>query len=239
MGASGTPHMQGFINCNKPYNIPELKQQLGDRYHFERARGTDKDNRTYCSKDGKYFEHGRLTGTSSRSNPSAVSEDFIRHMDQRGELREFMELHPTEWIRMGSTMLRNYLSTKSPEERPNISVKWIYGPPGIGKSRYAHQQYAGAYIKESRSIWWNNYKLEKEVIIDDFGPKSIDINHLLKWFDRYKCFVQTKGGMLPLLADKFIVTSNYSPEECFRLDDGRDHPQLEALLRRVDVTHMV
>jgi len=47
--------------------------------------------------------------------------------------------------------------------------------------------------------------LEKEVIIDDFGPGGIDINHLLRWFDRYKCMVETKGGMIPLIADKFIL----------------------------------
>jgi hypothetical protein len=67
---------------------------------------------------------------------------------------------------------------------------------------------------------------------------GIDINHLLRWFDRYKCYVETKGGMVPLLADKFIVTSNFTPEECFTDGLGVVHPQINALLRRVNVIRM-
>jgi len=35
--------------------------------------------------------------------------------------------------------------------------------------------------------------VRSDVIIDDFGPNGIDINHLLRWFDRYKCLVENKG----------------------------------------------
>lgn len=77
--------------------------------------------------------------------------------------------------------------------------------------------------------------LEKEVIIDDFGPNGIDMNHLLRWFDRYKCNVETKGGMVPLLAETFIVTSNFEPGDCFKDKDGVIHPQMEALYRRINV----
>jgi len=79
--------------------------------------------------------------------------------------------------------------------------------------------------------------LEKEVIIDDFGPNGIDINHLLRWFDRYKCLVETKGGMVALYAEKFIVTSNFHPKDLFKFGDDVN-PQLPALLRRVNLIYM-
>jgi len=101
----------------------------------------------------------------------------------------------------------------------------------------AHEDMPDAYIKEPRTKWWNGYLGEKEVIIDDFGPGGIDINHLLRWFDRYKCLVENKGGMIPLLADKFIVTSNFHPCEIFKWGDER-HPQLPALERRCTFIHM-
>ena len=82
---------------------------------------------------------------------------------------------------------------------------------------------------------------EKDVILDDFGPQGIDINHLLRWFDRYKCTVETKGSMVPLYACNFIVTSNFLPSVVFRVLKYRhlsdevyeDHPQLPALMRRI------
>jgi len=30
------------------------------------------------------------------------------------------------------------------------------------------------------------------VSVMNFGPNGIDINHLLRWFDRYKCLVEKK-----------------------------------------------
>jgi len=239
VGESGTPHLQGFINCRESHNLASLKVLLGSKFHFERARGTDRENRRYCTKDGKYYESGSCTGSSNGSSPVSVGEAFIRHMDERRNLREFMELHPCAWLKHGSTMLRNYFACKPLIQREGVGCMWIWGPPGVGKSRHAHSTFPDAYIKDGRSIWWNGYNLETEVIIDDLAPKSIDMNHLLKWFDRYKCYVQTKGGMMPLYAITFVVTSNFPPEDCYKLDDGRDHPQLDALLRRLNVVHKV
>jgi hypothetical protein len=88
-------------------------------------------------------------------------------------------------------------------------------------------------VKEPRTKWWNGYLGEKEVIVDDFGPNGIDINHLLRWFDRYKCMVENKGGMQPLCATNVIVTSNFTVREVYTDRDGVPHPQIEALERRV------
>jgi len=84
---------------------------------------------------------------------------------------------------------------------------------------------------------------ETDVIIDDFGANSIDLNHLLRWFDRYKCLVEYKGGMVALHAVNFIITSNFQPEDLFKEEtyneDGRKrsatHAQYPALQRRLRI----
>lgn len=80
--------------------------------------------------------------------------------------------------------------------------------------------------------------LEKEVIIDDFGRNCIDMFYLLTWFDRYPCSVEGKGTVVPLFADKFIVTSNFHPDELFIDENGGTHQQLPALLRRIKLVSM-
>jgi hypothetical protein len=101
----------------------------------------------------------------------------------------------------------------------------------------AHERLPDAFIKEPCTKWWTGYLLEKTCIIDDFGQKGIGINHLLRWFDRYKCYVETKGDIVPLHVETWIVTSNFHPRDVYKLDSGEDHPQLDALLRRITVTH--
>lgn len=238
VGETGTPHLQGFIYLAHTKSLSALKRECSERSHFERARGNNLENRRYCSKDGDFEEFGKCSGTPDKPYFNAASQDFIRHMDAGGSIREYMDQYPHRWIMSGTTMLRNYQRSRKPIERPNIEAEWIWGKPGTGKSRRAHKENPEAYCKEARSIWWNGYLYEKEVIIDDFGIKGIDINHLLRWMDRYPMYVQNKGGMTALYATKFVITSNFPPEDCFKLDDGRDHPQLDALIRRLKITHM-
>jgi hypothetical protein len=242
VGESGTPHLQGFVHCKKKIRVSQLKGAGFQRAHLEIARGTDDDNRTYCSKDGVFWEAGvpALSNGHRRKNRDALALEYCTAATGGPEgLSGFADANPGCYYFSGSQLRRNFCELQRPVERSSISVEWIYGDPGVGKSRLAHDRLGRAFNKEPRTKWWSGYLFEQEVIIDDYGPKCIDINHLLRWFDRYKCLVETKGGMMALHATTFIVTSNFHPRELFKEDDGSEHKQLPALLRRMKVTHML
>lgn len=240
VGDGGTPHLQGYFSLRRRRNLGYVRGKFGPRIHFEGARGSVRQNRKYCSKGGDFVEGGDVPTERPQSFTRKDLIPIFRTAIGKGNrgLAEFASEHGDHWYFSGHNLLRNHLSIVPPENRPNIQVKWIYGPPGVGKSRRAHEEMPEAYIKEPRTKWWNGYILEHEVIIDDFGPGGIDINHLLRWFDRYKCLVETKGGMVPLLADKFIVTSNFEPSDVWKDKDGVPHPQMDALYRRIEIIHM-
>jgi len=240
VGDGGTPHLQGFAAFRGRHYFNALRKLFGSRVHLEVARGTALQNRSYCSKDGNFREGGEppKEGPSKRTRDELGAEFAISIGSGSRGISEFADANPGTWYFSGHNLLRNALSIMPAVCRPDISVQWLYGPPGVGKSRKAHQDLPEAYIKDPRTKWWNGYLGEKAVIIDDFGPQGIDINHLLRWFDRYKCLVENKGGMIALIADTFIVTSNFHPKELFKLD-GDPHPQIPALLRRIHVTHML
>jgi len=250
VGANGTPHLQGYILFRRPYRFDTIKSRYLPRCHIEVAAGSTDSNFRYCSKDGDYREFGERPVAVGKGRDE-IARGFVKRMesDGRSGADGFAEEHPGVWYFSGHNLLRNYWALKRAISRPEINVKWVHGPPGVGKSRFAHDLYPEAFVKEPRTKWWSGYMLEEEVIIDDFGPGGIDINHLLRWFDRYKCYVESKGGMLPLYASKFVVTSNFSPEECFKTNKYvfnnnvsesvmDSHPQVPALLRRIEVIEM-
>jgi len=112
------------------------------------------------------------------------------------------------------------------------------GPTGTGKSHRAWEE-AGldAYIKTSSNKWWDGYKGQKNVIIDEFDG-MIGITHLLRWLDKYPCYVEIKGGTYPLFATHFWITSN-NPVSCWWGDDTKvSVRQRKALLRRIKVEEL-
>jgi len=237
---SGTPHLQGYLLLRRRSNFSSVRNLLSPRIHLEGARGSARQNREYCSKGGDYTEGGAIPSDPvPKLSRDELARQFSEHF-QRGNtgVAEFANSQPGTWLFSGHNMLRNSLSICRPISRPSINVRWIHGEPGVGKSRFAHAELQDAFIKDPRTKWWNGYMLEENVIIDDFAPNGIDINHLLRWFDRYKCTVETKGGMVPLHATTFIVTSNFSIEECFTDKDGAPHVQIPALRRRITEINM-
>lgn len=71
------------------------------------------------------------------------------------------------------------------------------------------------------------------MLIDEFRGE-IGISHLLKWCDKYKCGVETKGAGRPLCATNIIITSNLHPKDWWK---DLDETTLAAFLRRVTITH--
>jgi len=74
---------------------------------------------------------------------------------------------------------------------------------------------------------------QENVIIDEFRG-TIDVVHLLRWLDRYPVRVESKGSSLSLSAKSFWITSNLDPRVWY---PELDPDTLEALLRRLNITH--
>jgi len=114
------------------------------------------------------------------------------------------------------------------------TVVCFWGATGTGKSRRAWDE-AGldAYPKDPRTKFWCGYNGQLNVVIDEFRG-GIDVAHLLRWLDRYPVCVETKGSACVLKCSRVWITSNLDPRSWFV---GLDQPTLDALLRRMTVTH--
>lgn len=121
-----------------------------------------------------------------------------------------------------------------PPTRLDVSCKIFWGPTGTGKSRKAHAE-AGEtfYPKISTNKWWDGYRGEQNVIIDEFTG-LIGITHFLTWLDRYPTRVEVKGGGECLMATKFWMTSNIDPRNWW---PDATPEQWAAFARRVTIVH--
>jgi hypothetical protein len=117
-----------------------------------------------------------------------------------------------------------------PGWRREINVFCYWGDTGTGKTRRAFDE-AGErfYIKNPNTKWWDGYKGEENVIIDEFDG-LIGITYLLRWFDIYPCTAEIKASQVALKALNFWITSNKDPREWY---PNATIQQNAALLRRM------
>lgn len=227
VGESGTPHLQGYLILAVKKRMVQVKKMIGSNAHLEKKRGSADQAAEYCKKDGDFEEYGECRGQGRRTDLDKV----VSMVKEGKSMQEISEENPVEVIKYGRGIAQLKLFLEPSYSHETVRGVWIYGPPGVGKSHAAREYDANAYVKPQNK-WWDGYQGEKTVILDDLDTNVL--GHYLKiWADKYACTGETKGGTCNLRHTKFIVTSNYSPEELW----SEDEIMCEAIRRRFIVNH--
>jgi len=138
------------------------------------------------------------------------------------------EIDPGVLIRCYSSILK--IKAAHMVQQPDLDDVcgiWIHGPPGVGKSKKAREDWPNIYDKPANK-WWDGYQ-SGPALIDDFDTVHKVLGHHLKrWADRYSFTAEIKGGSINIRPTKLIITSNYTIEDIFH----EDNTLIEALNRR-------
>jgi len=74
IGASGTPHLQGYVAFGSNYRQKAFKELVGVRAHVEVAKADEASNIRYCSKGVEIEEFGRRSNRGKRSDVEAFRD---------------------------------------------------------------------------------------------------------------------------------------------------------------------
>lgn len=220
VGASGTPHIQGYAEFSVVKRLSAVKK-LSGKAHWECRKGTREQARDYCKKDGKWEETGDWTEQGKRSDL-----DFCRNLAINEGMRKVTEVCNLQQIKVAE----KYLTYNEEPREWETEVWWIYGKTGSGKSKCARDYLPDdCYIKNDGTKWWDGYDGHENVIMDDFRDSWWSLTEMLSLLDRYEKRVEIKGGWRQFKPRKIVVTSAKSPYDCYK-GCGEDIAQL---VRRV------
>lgn len=230
VGEQGTPHLQGFVQLKSKARLPQLHKKL-PRVHWEVARGSAKDNRTYIigpySKNGKekpfnadHEEHGRMPEQGKRNDLQQFASDIKnnkRGIDLEEDHLEVLAKYPRLEQRLVSTDDERRAQQQFKDKLfPEVHVIW--GAPGSGKSRTVYDKFPVESIYElnigdgsTKSIWWDTYRGQDIILINDYAGE-LPYKYFLRFLDIYPFRMQTKGGHCWRLATKIYLTANNPPE---------------------------
>lgn len=203
---------------------------VGSRAHIERSKGTDEQNRTYCSKSGDFIEFGTPIGQGRRSDLDRVVQ-MVK--SGTGTYQTIAEECPREFIKFHKGIKELLIQIRPPTDRDfKTEVSIFVGEPGSGKSKRAYEEakaFGDVYYKP-RGDWWDGYHQQQSIIIDDFYG-WIKYDELLKITDRYPYRVPIKGGYEIFNSRRIYITSNNTIDKWYTFSGYEP----SALTRRIDL----
>lgn len=229
-GESGYLHWQVLVSFPKKVTLAKLKSYFGTTVHAEPSRSD-------AANEYVWKEETRVAGTQFELGQLAFqrnSETDWAKVLESAKAGRIEEAPPDVLIRHYASLCRIRKDYSVATRRTDVRAKVFWGVTGSGKSHLAWEE-AGdtCYSKNPSTKWWDGYRNEDHVIMDEFTGR-IDITYLLRWLDKYPCRVEEKGGDRPLVSTKFWILSNVDPRNWYP-DATED--QRAALLRRLTITH--
>jgi hypothetical protein len=237
IGASGTPHLQGFLHLKKDpkscgINFWKSEIPSGATAHFEPAKGTDEQNMEYCRKDGPYLEAGAPADAVCRwkhiFETAKVDLDAALNMDGEIAIKHYNQLKAInddynkpkmvatlpelrEWQEVAINKLRNQ------SERQILFVVDEEGGKGksvLAKHLMTEEDAWACQGGKINDLMYAYDTMAKVVIFDmarcnnpDYYPWNFMENLKNGWFTSTKY----KGGMKMFPSPKIIVFMNEQP----------------------------
>lgn len=217
-----------------------MKDNIDRSAHFEPRRGTHQQAVDYCNKEVRphiypYWDDvghqdtrvkgpwtfGAWSDTEGPKRGGAVNSSKIlsikRKIDQGTDEKELYNEHFGEMLRYGKAFDR-YRMISSGQRNWMTKAMCLYGPTKTGKSMRARKvsdfHFADSVyylqLDAGERVWWDGYTGQRCVVIEEFYGQ-MKVSYLLKLLDRYPFHVETKGSMVPFLAEMIIFTSNEHP----------------------------
>lgn len=232
---TGTPHLQGYVSFHNARYFKSLKKLVP--WWIAPSKGDALSNSDYCTKESKdVYERGKKP--MSHKEKGMKEKDKWAHTRKCATEGRFDEIPDDLYVRYYTTLKRMHQQEKSFDVSRLTSMEnyWYSGPPNTGKSFTAQELYPQHYLK-TKGKWWDGYAGEETVIIEEWSPYDREYTQLLKiWSDIYPFNAEVKNGMIKIRPKRFIITSNYSLEECF---GGVDCDSIRSRFQLVKFTNAI
>lgn len=238
VGESGTPHIQGYFRFKNPISWEGFRKTfLGA--HISIAKGDDISNKVYCSKDGKCEEKGTPIAKKQgkRTDLTEVKEQILT-----GEITtdDIAIENPMMYHQYGRTLQKiEDIAMRKKRRTEMTKGVWLWGETGVGKSHFANalSECKTNYWLPKDGGWWDGYKQEEVVIINEFRG-TIQYGELLEMIDKWPYQVRRRGREpLPFTSKYVIITSSMPPEKIFyNLNELDKLDQINRRMTIIEVT---
>lgn len=237
-----TPHLQGFVSFTTMKSFGQLKELLPRAWLAVKSkRSTFAQAIDYTQKDGEFWEHGKRP--DDPVDKGAREKEFWLEQLDCVRKRKFSEMDPKVKA-LHLSKLRYAVAAEEEEVQETVkdlvssrqTHEWHYGAPDSGKSKHCRHYYtnpADVYTWEWTDAWWDGYKFQRIVHLEDVDESIGRRTSLLKKMADDHAFDINRKNLpkISIRPDQILVSSNVHPKDCYK------GVHLAAILSRFKVVH--
>lgn len=248
---NGTPHLQGFVSFNSARTMKGIHKDLGWERTALKPSRKPLSAIDYCKKGEQSHEEWEEWGVKGENY--GKNADFFEmgkyEQGARNDLRRAYEAvkegksvddvawdDPSSYNAASKTLMKlEDVRLRKMRRTEMTEGIWVYGGTGVGKSTWAFEQGGDSfYVYPYDSEWWDAYKCEDCVIIDEFRGQ-IPYDTVLRMVDEHPNFFVRRRCRepMPFVSKKVIITSSLPPWKVFKNRDQQD--SLKQIFRRFKI----
>lgn len=243
-----TPHTHIYLAFKNAVEFKSIQTRFYGA-HIEAANGSHSENRDYVAKSGKWLnddKHGTsIDGTfeesgelpPERSAREAQSEAVYAMIKDGASNADILEAFPTAMNKLEH--IERTRQTLLEEENKNkfrqLSVYYIWGAPGVGKTRSVMEKYgyANVYRVTNYKNPFDQYKGQRVMLFDEFRS-SLPITEMLNYLDGYPFMLPCRYSDKAACYDTVYIVTNIPMEEQYPNVQFESPNTWRAWLRRIN-----
>ena len=251
IGAEGTHHIHIFILSSSGIRFSTIRNRFSGDAHIDTCYGTPLSNRDYVAKEGKWeksakaetkiegsFEEWGEIPTNSTLSTHGLLQYIYSLIEAGMSNYEILQIIPESFVYLEKMdQVRLLLkSEKYAKEYRDMNVIYIYGPTGVGKTRYVMDKhgYSNVYrisdYEPHRS--WSNYRGQDVVIFDEYSS-GFKIQDMLQWLDGYPIDLPARYHQKQACYTTCYIVSNLEPIEQYENVQKEKPDVWNAFWRRI------
>lgn len=202
IATTGTFHTHIFLYSHSPIRFSTIKKRFPTA-HIEKAYGSASQNRDYIMKkgvwandkkaetsvDGSFFEYGELPQEENEKGSKMTR--LIENLKDGKRTAQIVEDLPSLGFRVREidTLRQTLLSERYSVENRDLSVIYIYGVTGAGKTRGIYERHNARDICRitdygKNGIRFDGYNGQSVLVFEEFNSQ-IPVEEMLNYLDIY------------------------------------------------------
>ncbi len=235
-GEQGTKHHQIYMSFRHAKTF-EMIKRLFPNAHIEIAKGTPEQASDYCTKTDSRIGEPTIWGELPIQGKRTDIEDMVLMVEEGHSIKNIRKIYPSQCLRNGNhlkELRQDILEEKYGAIYRPLNVVYLYGEPGIGKTRYIAEKYGYEYIYVVTDYEhpFDSYDGEPVIVFEEFRD-SLRIEQMLHYLDGQPIKLPARYTNRVACYEKVYIVSNWKFEDQYIWIKNQDIQTYKAFQRRI------